>query len=327
MASVSEATFDEEHPEVVEAEEEVTEHKKGIGVVGWIAVGWLVFILLVAIFGPLFQATPIENETGRVTQPCGDGSGLPIYEPFSCTDREAKNSQQAGNGAVGEVSHVLGVDRSGRDVLSLMIAGTRTTLVIAVGAVGGAVLVGGFLGLMSGYFRGKTDTFIAGIFDILLAFPQLILAFAIVAFLDRSVLNITFALFIVGVPLLGRITRASSLSWSDREFVIAAKALGAKTYRVVTREVLPNVMPALMAIALLAIGIAIVAEGSLSIIGLGVPPGTASWGSVLAAGGEDFKKFPHMVFIPSIAILITVMSLNLLGDAVRRKFDVKESAL
>ena len=311
----------EPEPDVPDAPE-----KKGLGVPGWIGIGWLVFVLLVALFGPLLEAEPLSNDR-RVVEACGDGSGLPIYAPLDCTDLKAKTAQSQTGSADGDFTHLLGVDGSGRDVLSMMVAGTRTTLVIAVGAVGAAALIGGLLGLIAGYFRGKVDLVLAGIFDVFLAFPQLILAFAIVAFLERSVLNITLALFVVAIPLLGRIVRASTLSWSEREFVVAARAIGAKDTRIIVREVLPNVVPALMAIGFLAIGIAIVAEGSLSIIGLGVPPGTTSWGSVLALGGENFKKLPHMVFVPSVAILLTVMSLNLVGDAVRRKFDVKESAI
>ena len=147
------------------------------------------------------------------------------------------------------------------------------------------------------------------------------------SFLDRTVFNITLTLAIVAVPLLGRITRASALSWSEREFVMAARALGAGHRRTVLREVLPNVLPSLMSITLLAVGVVIVAEGSLSIIGLGVPAGTVSWGTVLGAGGDNFRNFPSMVFIPSIAISLTVMALNLLGDAVRRRYDVRESAI
>ena len=125
----------------------------------------------------------------------------------------------------------------------------------------------------------------------------------------------------------GRIARVSTLTWSQREFVMAAKALGAKPARIIFREVLPNVAPAMMSIAMLGIGIAIVTESSLALIGLGVPDDTVSWGSVVAQGGADFRNFPHLVFVPSVPIVITVCCLNFLGDALRKKFDVRESAL
>ena len=310
--------------------EDITEEvsgREGLGIGGWIGTIWLILLLLIGIFGPMLTAEPITTESGFVSDACGDGSGLPLYDPFSCVDRPALASQRRGDGAQGEFTHLMGVDGSGRDVFSRMVVGTRTTLIIAVGSIGFAVLVGGALGVLAGYFRKFTGTTIGGFFDILLAFPQLILALAIVSFWGRSVFNITFTLAIVAVPLLGRISRASALTWSERDFVTASKALGARSGRVIWREVLPNVVPALMAITFLAIGVVIVAEASLSIVGLGVPSDEVSWGAVLGEGGNNFRDFPHMVFIPSIAISLTVMALNLVGDGVRRKFDVRESAL
>lgn len=301
--------------------------RRGLGVTGWIGLAWLVFLVLISLLAPVFVADPIVSDTGFVREGCGDGSGLPLYDPFQCVDRAALASQRSGQGAEGDVTHLMGVDATGRDVFSRMVFGTRTTLIIAVGSIGAAVLVGGALGVIAGYFGRATGATIGGLFDVLLAFPQLILALAIVSFTGRSVFNITVTLAIVAVPLLGRIARASALSWSERDFVTAARALGARNGRIIVREVLPNVVPALMAITFLAIGVVIVAEASLSIIGLGVPSEDVSWGSVLGEGGADFRNFPHMVFIPSVAISLTVMALNLLGDAIRRKFDVREAAL
>ena len=144
---------------------------------------------------------------------------------------------------------------------------------------------------------------------------------------SRRVPGIIIALTIVATPILGRISRVSTLAWSQREFVTAARALGAKPFRIITREVLPNVAPAMMSIAMLGIGIAIATESGLSLIGLGVPDDTVSWGSVIAQGGADFRNFPHLVFVPSVPLVVTVCCLNFLGDALRRKFDVRESAL
>jgi peptide/nickel transport system permease protein len=316
----------EQDTEPTQAEEAVAE-KRGLGFGGWLGVGWLVVIVLIAVIGPFLTAAPIATKSGFVTEACGDGSGLPLYDPFQCVDLRALANQRIGNGADGKVTHLMGVDGSGRDVFSRMVVGTRTTLIIAVGSIAFAVVVGGALGIAGGYYGRVTRATVGGLFDVLLAFPQLILALAIVSFTSRSVFNITVTLAIVAIPLLGRIARASALSWSEREFVTASKAMGAKQWRVVTREVLPNVLPALMSITLLAVGVVIVAEASLSIIGLGVPAGAVSWGAVLGAGGADFHSYPHMVFIPLIAICLTVMALNAVGDAVRRKFDVRESAI
>lgn len=301
--------------------------RRGIGPLGWVAAVWLLFIVVVAIVGPMLTAEPIKTPDGRIKEACGDGRGLPLYDPFRCVDRKAAASQRAGNGAQGKFTHWMGVDDAGADVFSQMVVGTRTSLVIAGASVGIAMLIGGALGLVGGYFRGRLDSVIAGLFDAFLAFPQLILALAIVSFLGRTIPNIIITISIVAIPLLGRIARASSLQWSEREFVMAAKALGAKNGRIMTREVLPNVVPALLSITFLAVGVAIVAEGSLSIIGLGVPSGEVSWGTVLAAGGSQLRRLPHMAFIPIVAITLTVMALNVLGDALRRRFDVRESGL
>jgi len=262
-----------------------------------------------------------------VIEGCGTGDGLPLYDPLNCVDRRAMASQSRGDGAVGKVTHLLGVDKAGRDVFSQMVVGTRTSLIIAVGAVGTAIIVGGLLGLLAGYFRGRVDYWASLTFDVFLAYPALILAIALVSFLGRSVFNITLTVAIVAVPLLGRIARAATLTWSEREFVTAAKALGARNTRIIAREVFPNVLPAMMSIAFLAVGVVLVTEGSLSIIGLGVPDDTVSWGTVLAAGGSDLRELSNMMFVAAIAITVTVMALNILGDSIRKKFDVRESAL
>lgn len=305
--------------------------KRKLGVGGWICAAWLIFLLIVVAVSPLLIAEPITTGN-RALRACGDGSGLPIYDPIKCRDRAAASSQSRGEGAVGKVRHLTGVDGSGRDVFSATLLGTRTTLLIAVASISCAVLLGGALGLLSGYFRGKADAVVTTAFDVMIAFPPLILALLLVLNFagevdSRRVPGIIIALIVVATPILGRISRVSTLAWSQREFVMAAKALGAKPLRIILREVLPNVAPAMMSIGMLGIGIAIVTESSLSIIGLGVPEDTVSWGSVVAAGGAEIRDFPHMVYVAGVPIVITVCCLNFLGDALRRKFDVRESAL
>jgi peptide/nickel transport system permease protein len=136
---------------------------------------------------------------------------------------------------------------------------------------------------------------------------------------------------LVSIPILGRISRASALAWSQREFVLAARAMGAKNRRIMTRDVLPNVLPAMFSIALLGIAVVIVIEGGLSILGVGVPASTPSWGNLIATGRNELTKIvgaaPWVILAPSIAIFLTVLSLNYLGDVVRARFDVRESAL
>ncbi len=311
-----------------------TRRKLGLG--GWICASWLIFLVLIGIFAPMFTADPIVNERGRVTEACGKGGGLPLYDPLECRDLDAKRNQQRGEGRDGEFTHLLGVDSSGRDVFSQTLHGTRTTLVIAAVSILGATILGGLFGLVSGYFGRKLDLVITGLFDVMIAFPALILALLVVTFFSppgdessagRRVPGIIIALVIVATPILGRISRASTLAWSQREFVTAARALGAKPFRIIFRDVLPNVAPAMMSIAMLGVGIVIVTESGLALLGLGVTGDTMSWGRVLASGGSDFRAYPHLVFVPSIAIVITICALNFLGDALRQKFDVRESAL
>jgi len=309
--------------------------KRKLGVGGWICAGWLILLVVVSIFAPLLKADPVVNDRGRVVEGCGTGKGLPIYDPFDCRDLQAKRAQTSGEGS-GKFTHLAGVDSSGRDTFSQTLLGTRTTLLIAFFSILAATVVGGLLGLVSGYFGRKLDIVITGVFDVMVAFPALVLALLIVTFFSppddpsgaaRRVPGIIIALAIVAVPILGRIARASTLTWAEREFVTAARALGAKPFRIIFRDVLPNVAPAMMSIAMLGVGIVIVTEASLAILGLGVPDDTMSWGRVVAAGGANFRTYPHLVFVPGVAIVITVCALNFLGDALRQKFDVRESAL
>jgi peptide/nickel transport system permease protein len=226
-------------------------------------------------------------------------------------------------------------------VLSRAIWGARSSLLIGVGAIVFGTLIGGFLGLLAG-FRGKrTDTALSSLFNILLAFPQLVLALTLVAVLapgkqagapdphayDKRLFVVIVAVGIVSVPVLARITRANTLTWSQREFVTAARAQGAPDFRVMFREVLPNVLPAMLSIALLGVAIVIVLEGSLAIFGLSIPSPYASWGNMIASQLGDLNANPPVWIVPSFLIVLTVLSFNYLGDVVRSRFDVRESAL
>jgi len=197
------------------------------------------------------------------------------------------------------------------------------------------LLIGGMLGLMTGFFRGKVDGLITPLMNVLLAIPQFVLALSLVTVLasgagvnsTRRLAVVVVGLGIVSIPLLGRITRANTLAWSEREFVLAAKAMGAKNGRIMLREVLPNVMPAMLSISLLGVGIAIVAEGGLSLFGVGVQLPMPSWGNIIAEGRGQMRNSPHIVIFTSLILFLTVMALNFLGDAVNRRFGVRESVL
>jgi peptide/nickel transport system permease protein len=288
--------------------------RKGLGVAAWLAIAWMVIVVGGAILAPYL---PLDDPKASITSIVRKG-------PFA----------DAGTAP----GHLLGGDFNGRDMLSRLLWGGRTTLVIATLSVLLGFILGGALGLVGGYFRGRVDRVVSLVLDVFLAIPAVILALALVTILrtqpdsqggpgiDPEVALI-IAIGVVSIPVLGRITRASTLSWSEREFVLAARAQGAKHRRIVVREVLPNVLPAMFSIALLGIAVAIVAEGTLSILGASVEADTPTWGNMIALGRSYIDMAPHIVFEPAIMIFLTVLALNMLGDVVRSKFDVREGGL
>jgi peptide/nickel transport system permease protein len=277
-----------------------------LGFLGWFSLVWLGGIALAAVTAPW----------------------LPLPDP----DRSVLEIVRVGPIQPG---HPLGGDGNGRDMLARVIFGARASLGISVSAVSLGFVVGGTLGLVAGYFRGAADAVLTTVFNVLLSIPALVLALALVAVfasaqLDvsngRKMVVLTLALGIVTVPLIGRIARASTMAWSEREFVKAAEVLGAGHVRITVREVLPIVLPAMVSIALLGVAVAIVAEGSLALLGVGVTE-VPSWGNMIASGRSDLARAPHTVAVPSIATFLTVLALNYLGDVVRARFDVREAAL
>lgn len=277
-----------------------------LGVAGILAIAWLAFVTLAALLAPVL---PLDDPDDNIASIVSQGPG---------TD-----------------GHLLGGDELGRDLLSRMVWGGRASLLLGVTSVLLGLVVGGVLGLTAGYFRGRSDTVLTGAFDVLLSFPQLILALTLVTVFasgegtsaTRRMVVLILALGVVSIPVLGRITRANTLAWSQREFVTAARAMGAKNRTIMFGEVLPNVLPAMFSIALLGVAVVIVAEGGLSLLGVGVQLPTPSWGNVLAEGRSELRDAPHIVLIPTVVIFLTVLALNYLGDVVRARFDVRESAL
>lgn len=283
--------------------------KKRLGVGAWIALGWIVLVTGSALLAPI----------------------LPLKDP------QAQNVAIARQG-IGKAGSILGGDSNGRDLLSRLVWGARSSLVVAVGAILLGFVVGGALGLLTGYYRGKTDTVVSVIFDTLVSIPAILIAATMVITLSPASTNgggthlsrdlvLILAIGVVATPLLGRITRASTLAWSEREFVLAARAQGSKNRRIIFREVLPNVLPAMFSIALLGIAIAIVAEAGLAVLGVGVNPPTPSWGNMIALERGSLAPYPYMVFEPAAMIFFTVLALNYLGDVVRARFDVREGGL
>jgi peptide/nickel transport system permease protein len=261
----------------------------------WLAVAWLVAIAGLALFA---GSLPLPGPTEALAGPPRSGPSW---------------------------SHPLGTDKLGYDLLSRVIHGARVSLVVGFASIALGMVAGGTIGLVAGYYRGRVERFLMGAMDAMLAFPALVLALAFVSFAGQSLRNVVLAIAILSVPAFARISRATTLAYSQREFVVAARTLGATGPRIMLREILPNVVLPVASFAVVAMAVAIVAEGALSFLGLSVQQVT--WGSMIAQGKEDLLLAPQSSLMPSGAMFLTVMALNLVGDRLRGLFDVREAAI
>jgi peptide/nickel transport system permease protein len=261
------------------------------------AITWLALVALAAIFANI----------------------LPLPSP---TDIDL-----LGKRALPSAEHWLGNDQLGRDELSRLIYGGRVSLTVGLLAPVIGVTIGGALGMLAGYFRGRLETFIVGGMDVLLAFPPLVLALALATYMGQTVPNIILIIGVLGIPAFTRVARAVTLSLSEREFVTAARALGATDARILVRELLPNVALPLVAFFLLGVAVTIVVEGALSFLGLGVPPPMPSWGSMIGEGRESLDIAPWLAFLPAVMMFLTVLSFNIVGDTLRALTDPRPGAL
>ena len=229
--------------------------------------------------------------------------------------------------ALPSAEHWLGTDSLGRDTFARLIYGARVSLSVAIGSVAIGLSIGGALGLFAGYFGTWADRLIMGVMTVLLCFPGIILAIALVASLGPSVTNVTLAIGVIFIPAFSRIARANTLSLRSREFVLAAQSLGARLPRILTREILPNLIPALLSYAVVMLGVAILAEAALGFLGLSVRPPQPSWGGMIATERANMVEAPHAVFVPSAVMFLTVLSINWIGESVRRLFDIRAQSL
>ena len=218
-------------------------------------------------------------------------------------------------------SHFFGLDELGRDIFSRLLVGARISLLVGLAVVSVASSVGIMMGALAGYYGGRVDLVISRVMDVLLAFPGILLAIALVAVLGPSLTNVVIALSFIGWVGYARLVRAQVLRVREFEYVQAARALGARTPRILLRHVIPATMPTVIVQATLGMAGAIIAEASLSFLGLGVQPPTPSWGTMLDAGRSHLFDAPHLTLFPGLAIAILVLGFNFLGDGLRDKID------
>jgi peptide/nickel transport system permease protein len=268
-----------------------------LGSLFWLAASWITFVVLASIFaGLVLTHSPVDMDI---------------------LDRRAGPS----------LSHWLGTDALGRDELARLIYGARISLTVGLCAPVIGIAIGGALGILAGYFRGRFEMIVVGSMDVMLAFPPLVFALAMTAYLGQSIFNLTCILGVLGIPAFMRVARAATLSLAEREFVVAARALGASHARILLHELLPNVLLPLLAFFLLGVAVTIVVEGALSFLGLGVPPPASSWGSMIGEGRESLESAPRLAFIPAVTMFLTVLSFNLVGDTLRALTDPRQGAL
>jgi peptide/nickel transport system permease protein len=284
-------------------DEEIDPTKKKLGLFFWICVGWIALVVLLACIANLL---PLPN---------------PTFQNYST----AQNAGPAWG-------HLLGTDDLNRDIFSRLIYGSRVSLVVGFGGTGIGLILGGIPAMISAYRRGRIDTFLNTTSYVVLAFPAIVAVISIVTFWGRDLWKITLIIGVFGAPLIFRVIRASTLSYATRDFVMAAKALGASDRRILAREILPNILPTVVSFGLIAVATVIVLEGSLAFLGLSVQPPTPSWGNMLnesasLLAGPQGQNNPWLVIFPASAMFLLLFCLNVVADKLRSHFDVTEVKL
>lgn len=254
-------------------------------------------ILLVLIFCAIFADQIADYDTKVIAQDIGNRFQKPSAE------------------------HWFGTDEYGRDIFARIIHGSRISLVVGIISVSVSLIIGGFLGAVAGYYGGIVDNIIMRIMDIFLAIPSILLAMTIVAAFGTELVYVMLAIGVSGVPNFARIVRAAVMGIKDQEFIEASRAIGASNITIIFREIIPNCLAPIIVQATLSVASAILSTSSLSFIGLGVQPPQPEWGAMLASGRDFLRDAVHVTIFPGLAIIVTILSLNLLGDGLRDALD------
>jgi peptide/nickel transport system permease protein len=238
-----------------------------------------------------------------------------VYTPHSVYDMVSGNRNLSPS-----LTHPLGTDSFGRDMLSRVMVGGRYTIAVALSTVFGSALIGSIIGLIIGYFTGAADAIVMRLMDALSAFPGILLALIFIAVLPPSAFTIVIALLILFVPSFTRIMRSSMLAWRNQDFVNTALVMGAGHLRVITRHILPNLLPVLLSALVIGLSNAILAEAALSFLGLGIQPPTPSWGRMLAEAQSNLFSAPWCALAPGALIILTVLGFYFLGEGIRKRY-------
>ncbi|MEE4607987.1 MAG: ABC transporter permease [Desulfobacteraceae bacterium] len=289
--------------------------KARLGWTFWLPLGWLAVVALAALTAELWPVPPPDRMDW---QQLNAAPGAPA-------DLTAGQDRQ--NGPPRLRTHWLGTDSLGRDLLARLIHGARVSLAVGLIAPLIGLFGGGLLGCLGGYYRGRIDGLITVLFDVMLAFPGLVLLLAVAFFLGPDLGHLIVALGFLSIPAFGRVARAQTLTLSRQAFVEAARLTGAGNLAILVREIVPNVAAPLAVYGLLVVAFMIMAEGALSFLGLGVPAPTPSWGAMIAQGREVLEEAPHVSLVPAAVMYLTVMSFNLIGDSLGSRFERRPGQL
>jgi peptide/nickel transport system permease protein len=282
-----------------------------LGVAFWLAVMWLALVVFLAAGAGMWPLPEPDRMDWTV----------PAAPPGTTSLGPAEEAEGV------RALYLFGTDTMGRDILARLVFGARVSLAVGLITPLIGLLAGGGLGLLAGFYRGRLESVLATAMDTVLAFPGLVLLLAVTFYLGPGLANMIIALGILTIPAFFRVARANTLALAGREFVLAARILGQGDGHILLREILPNLFMPLVVYALLMVSYMIVAEGAMSFLGLGVPPPTPSWGGMIAEGREMLQTAPHVSLIPASVMFLTVLSFNLMGDALRGLSDRREGQL